>query len=59
MDVSPVVYGGDHDLVYRLTRDKLAQLPELTGIFVSGAGLARALPPATPLSPSSRSPAIS
>ena len=29
------------------------------GIFVSGAGLARALPPATPLSPSSRSPAIS
>ena len=42
MDVSPVVYGGDHDLVYRLTRDKLAQLPELTGVFVSGAGLAGA-----------------
>ena len=43
MDVSPVVYGGgDHNLVYRLTRDKLTQLPELTGIFVSGAGLAGA-----------------
>ena len=26
MDVSPVVYGGNHDLSYRLTRDKLALL---------------------------------
>ena len=43
MDVSPVVYGsGDHDLVYRLTRERLDTLPELTGIFVSGAGLAGA-----------------
>lgn len=43
MDVSHVIYGGgDHGLVYRLTRDKLAELPELTGIFVSGAGLSGA-----------------
>lgn len=43
IDVSPVVYGGgDHDAVYRLTREKLETLPSLTGIFVSGAGLAGA-----------------
>lgn len=43
MDVSHVIYGkGDHDLVYRLTRAKLAELPNLTGIFVSGAGLSGA-----------------
>lgn len=42
-DVSPVIYGnGDHDTVYRLTREKLESLPSLTGIFVSGAGLAGA-----------------
>ena len=43
MDASHVIYGGgDHDLVYRLTQEKLAELPELTGIFVSGAGLSGA-----------------
>ena len=43
MDVSHVIYGGgNHDLVYRLTRTKLTELPELTGIFVSGAGLSGA-----------------
>lgn len=43
MDVSHVIYGGgDHDLVYRLTRGKLTELPELTGVFVSGAGLSGA-----------------
>ena len=42
-DVSHAIYGGgDHDLVYRLTREKLSELPELTGIFVSGAGLSGA-----------------
>ena len=43
MDVSHVIYGGgDHDLVYRLTRGRLTELPELTGVFVSGAGLSGA-----------------
>lgn len=43
MDVSHVIYGGgDHGLVYRLTREKLAELPQLTGVFVSGAGLSGA-----------------
>ena len=43
MDVTHVIYGGgDHGLVYRLTREKLAELPQLTGIFVSGAGLSGA-----------------
>ena len=43
MNVSHIIYGkGDHDLVYRLTRSKLAELPELTGVFVSGAGLSGA-----------------
>lgn len=43
MDVSHVVYGkGSHDLAYRLTRAKIEELPQLTGIFVSGAGLSGA-----------------
>lgn len=43
MDLSHVVYGkGSHDVAYRLTRAKLAELPQLTGIFVSGAGLSGA-----------------
>lgn len=43
VDVSPVVYGGgNRDTVYRLTREKLDVLPQLTGIFVSGAGLSGA-----------------
>lgn len=43
MDLSHVVYGqGNHDLVYRLTCEKIAELPQLTGIFVSGAGLSGA-----------------
>lgn len=43
MDVSHVVYGkGSHDLAYQLTRAKIAELPQLTGIFVSGAGLSGA-----------------
>ena len=43
MDASHVIYGGgDHDLIYRLTREKLTELPELTGVFVSGAGLSGA-----------------
>lgn len=42
-DVSHVIYGGgDHDWVYQQTREKLTELPKLTGIFVSGAGLSGA-----------------
>ncbi len=43
MDVSQVIYGkGAHDLAYRLTKAKLEELPQITGIFVSGAGLSGA-----------------
>lgn len=43
MEVSDVMYGkGSHELAYRLTRDKLRELPDLTGVFVSGAGLSGA-----------------
>lgn len=43
VDVSHVVYGGgDHDTVYRLTGRAISDLPELTGVFVSGAGLSGA-----------------
>ena len=43
MDVSQVIYGkGTHDLAYRLTKAKLEELPQITGIFVSGAGLSGA-----------------
>ncbi len=43
MDVSHVIYGqGNHDVSYALTRQALAELPHLTGIFVSGAGLSGA-----------------
>ena len=38
-----VIYGkGTHDLAYRLTKAKLEELPQITGIFVSGAGLSGA-----------------
>ena len=43
LDISHVVYGdGDHNAVYCLVREKLAVLPDLTGIYVSGAGLSGA-----------------
>lgn len=43
MTLPAVVYGqGNHDLSYRLTREKLKECPQLTGIFVSGAGLSGA-----------------
>lgn len=43
MDVSHVIYGqGNHDVSYALTRNAIAELPHLTGIFVSGAGLSGA-----------------
>ena len=41
--LSPVLYGhGSHQLVYRLTREKLAEHPQPAGIYVSGAGLSGA-----------------
>ena len=43
MKMPPVAYGqGNHDRAYQLTRQAMAELPELTGIFVSGAGLSGA-----------------
>lgn len=43
MDLSHVIYGqGNHDLAYRLTCRELTSAPDLTGIFVSGAGLSGA-----------------
>lgn len=41
--LSGVVYGGgDHDLVYCLTKEKLRETAGLAGVFVSGAGLSGA-----------------
>lgn len=38
-----LIYGkGSHDLTYQLTREKLQELSDLAGIFVSGAGLSGA-----------------
>jgi len=38
-----VVYGqGNHDKSYRVTRESLEAFPDLTGVFVSGAGLSGA-----------------
>ncbi len=43
MQLTQTVYGrGSHETAYRLTAAKLAELPQLTGIFVSGAGLSGA-----------------
>lgn len=39
-DALEVVYGlGNHDTSYRVTRESLERYPDLTGVFVSGAGL--------------------
>ena len=42
-DITNIIYGkGSHELTYRLTREKIDELSQLTGIFVSGAGLSGA-----------------
>lgn len=42
-DISQIIYGkGRHDPVYQATREALQASPELTGIFISGAGLSGA-----------------
>ena len=42
-DVSHVIYGkGSHELTYRQTHDMIAERENISGIFVSGAGLSGA-----------------
>ena len=40
--LSGVYSQGNHDISYKLTRSAIAEFPDLTGVFVSGAGLSGA-----------------